>query len=151
MQNRPQAPHPLRIQACLPESVPYVSEVIYDVIETVTIVNSTVTRFLDPPAVAEEDHDAAFRVAALAPPEERDCSPPPCGEGLGVGVGEVARYLDGCHARVFAFALPLDPHPVPPHKGEGVICATDVFDFVWSEVRQWLRRRVSSIAMQRTG
>jgi len=37
------------------------------------------------------------------------CSPPPCGEGLGVGVGRFCKTID-------AFASPHDPHPTLPNK-----------------------------------
>jgi hypothetical protein len=38
-------------------------------------------------------------------------------EGLGVGVGRRRADTDGCAADVFAENRPLDPHPIPPHKG----------------------------------
>jgi protein ImuA len=38
------------------------------------------------------------------------CSPPPCGEGLGVGVGRFCKNVD-------AFASPHDPHPTLPTRG----------------------------------
>jgi hypothetical protein len=38
------------------------------------------------------------------------CSPPPCGEGLGVGVGRFSKNFD-------AFASPHDPHPTLPTRG----------------------------------
>ncbi len=37
------------------------------------------------------------------------CSPPPCGEGLGVGVGRLCNSVD-------ALASPHDPHPTLPNK-----------------------------------
>jgi len=46
-----------------------------------------------------------FIAAILA----RICSPPPCGEGLGVGVGRFCKTID-------AFASPHDPHPTLPNK-----------------------------------
>jgi protein ImuA len=39
------------------------------------------------------------------------CSPPPCGEGLGVGVGRFSKTID-------AFASPHDPHPSLPRGRE---------------------------------
>jgi protein ImuA len=47
-----------------------------------------------------------FVAAILA----RICSPPPCGEGLGVGVGRFCKSVD-------AFASPHDPHPSLPTRG----------------------------------
>jgi protein ImuA len=38
------------------------------------------------------------------------CSPPPCGEGLGVGVGRFCKNVD-------ALASPHDPHPTLPTRG----------------------------------
>jgi hypothetical protein len=38
------------------------------------------------------------------------CSPPPCGEGLGVGVGRFGKNVD-------ALASPHDPHPTLPTRG----------------------------------
>jgi hypothetical protein len=38
------------------------------------------------------------------------CSPPPCGEGLGVGVGRLCKNVD-------AIASPHDPHPTLPTRG----------------------------------
>ena len=38
------------------------------------------------------------------------CSPPPCGEGLGVGVGRFCKSVD-------ALASPHDPHPTLPTRG----------------------------------
>jgi len=38
------------------------------------------------------------------------CSPPPCGEGLGVGVGRFCKNVD-------AIASPHDPHPTLPTRG----------------------------------
>ena len=38
------------------------------------------------------------------------CSPPPCGEGLGVGVGRSCKNVD-------ALASPHDPHPTLPSRG----------------------------------
>ena len=46
------------------------------------------------------------------------CSPPPCGEGLGVGVvvgGHIARNNCDPHPARLRFASAVDP----PHKGEG--------------------------------
>src|ERR1700729_3822294 len=40
----------------------------------------------------------------------RICSPPPCGEGLGVRVGRFSKNFD-------AFTSPHDPHPPPPTRG----------------------------------
>ena len=39
-----------------------------------------------------------------------DCSPPPCGEGLGVGVGRRRASVDEC-------VPPHDPHPTLPTRG----------------------------------
>src|SRR5580658_10301207 len=45
-------------------------------------------------------------------------SPPPCGEGSGVGVGRLGASID-------ARASPLDPLPPPsPTRGEGAACAS---------------------------
>jgi error-prone DNA polymerase len=41
---------------------------------------------------------------------QTECSPPPCGEGLGVGVGRPSADLD-------VFAQPRDPPPCPPPQG----------------------------------
>src|SRR5580704_8820678 len=48
----------------------------------------------------------SFIAAVLA----RISSPPPCGEGLGVGVGRFCKSVD-------AFASPHDPHPTLPTRG----------------------------------
>jgi hypothetical protein len=53
-------------------------------------------------------------------PRTRSSSPPPCGEGLGVGVVQL-RAIDG------SGALLLDPPPLPsPAGGEGAhrVCGT---------------------------
>jgi tRNA pseudouridine32 synthase / 23S rRNA pseudouridine746 synthase len=42
------------------------------------------------------------------------CSPPPCGEGLGVGVGRSGTPIDASRNLT-------TPTPAPPHKGEGKI------------------------------
>ena len=46
-------------------------------------------------------------------------SPPPCGEGLGVGVGRRRVTADDGTADVLA-EDDLSTPPIPPHKGEGV-------------------------------
>src|SRR5262249_51074411 len=46
-------------------------------------------------------------------PVWQNSSPPPCGEGMGVGV---VRGAPQCVTH--------DPHPIPPHKGEGGVCCT---------------------------
>ena len=58
---------------------------------------------------AENCIAAAFGFIA-AIPSRRICSPPPCGEGLGVGVGRSCKSVD-------AFASPHDPHPTLPTRG----------------------------------
>ncbi len=40
--------------------------------------------------------------------------PPPCGEGLRVGVAPKA-----ANPHTTKLGAPLNPHPGPPHKGEG--------------------------------
>jgi protein ImuA len=56
-----------------------------------------------------------FLVALLG----RVCSPPPCGEGLGMGVGRF--YFAKTGAPVYERAQPPDPPPYPPPQGGRVI------------------------------
>ena len=50
------------------------------------------------------------RISSMNGAARAACSPPPCGEGLGVGVGRRRANVDDC-------ALPHDPPPHPPPQG----------------------------------
>jgi protein ImuA len=59
---------------------------------------------------AESCIAAAFGFLAAVLARISSSSPPPCGEGLGVGVGRFCKSVD-------AFASPHDPHPTLPTRG----------------------------------
>src|ERR1700752_2460368 len=63
-----------------------------------------------------------------------ECSPPPCKEGLGVGVVRRLTFIDDC-------ASPPDPHPYPPRKAEGVrrVCRARIDSFSWVRASNFVR------------
>jgi len=53
-------------------------------------------------------------------------SPPPCGEGIGVGVGRERARIDDILKVVLAENYLPTPHPTLPHKGGGNHAAAEI-------------------------